>query len=300
MGKVLLNNGVVMPMVGLGTWKLPPDNLKRIIKDSYDLGYRKLDCAWSYRNEVYIGNALKELSIPREEMFITTKLHVKDIRIGIYKYGLMLPKKTIRQAVDEACKRFHTDYIDMYLLHWPWKGYLHMWEEMIRLQEEGRIRAIGGTSFMPYHIEQIKKRFNILPSLNQVEFHPYGADAQLVEYCKSRNIAFESFSSFGSGPSTGYSASNVLSDPLLLELSEKYNRTTGQIILRWITQQGISVIPRASSKLHLAENINIFDFKMTNEDMGKISQLNVDLINWANPWDTVPLSERFNYFDNCL
>lgn len=295
MENVILNNGVAMPKVGLGTWKLPLTDLKRIIKDAYELGYRKLDCAWSYSNEVEIGKTLKELGIPREEMFITTKLHIKDITVGVYKYGLVFPKKTIRKALDEACKRFNTDYIDLYLLHWPWKGYLHMWEEITKLQEEGRIRAIGGTSFMPYHIEQIKKNFNSVPALNQVEFHPYGADLRLVEYCKQHGIAFESFSSFGSAPSTGHSASNVLNEPILLDMSKKYNKTTGQIILRWVIQHGISVVPRSSSRKHLLDNINIFDFELENEDMERINQLNENRINWANPWDTVPISERYRY-----
>lgn len=284
-----------MPRIGLGTWNLPKPDLKRILKDAYDLGYRKLDCAWSYGNEVEIGNAIKELGIPREEFFITTKLHIKDVSWGMYKYGLSIPKKTIRKAVDEACKRFHTDYIDMYILHWPWRNYLHMWEEIEKLNNEGRIRAIGGTSFMPWHIKNIIDNFEVKPALNQVEFHPYGADFRLVEFCQSHDIAFESFSSFGSGPNTGHVAGNILNEPILRELSEKYNRTIGQLILRWILQQGISIIPRSTSKRHLAENIDIFNFDISREDMSIIRHLNLNQINWANPWDTVPSTERYKY-----
>ncbi len=292
---IVLNNGVLMPRIGLGTWNLPKPDLKRILKDAYDLGYRKLDCAWSYGNEVEIGNAIKELGIPREEFFITTKLHIKDVSWGMYKYGLSIPKKTIRKAVDEACKRFHTDYIDMYILHWPWRNYLHMWEEIEKLNKEGRIRAIGGTSFMPWHIKNIIENFDVKPALNQVEFHPYGADHKLVEFCQSHEVTFESFSSFGSGPNTGHVAGNIFNEPILRELSEKYNRTIGQLILRWILQQGISVIPRSTSKRHLAENIDIFNFDISGEDMSRIQHLNLNQINWANPWDTVPVSERYKY-----
>ena len=292
---IVLSNGVLMPRIGLGTWNLPKPDLKRILKDAYDLGYRKLDCAWSYGNEVEIGNAIKELGIPREEFFITTKLHIKDVSWGMYKYGLSIPKKTIRKAVDEACKRFHTDYIDMYILHWPWRNYLHMWEEIEKLNNEGRIRAIGGTSFMPWHIKNIIDNFEVKPALNQVEFHPYGADFRLVEFCQSLDIAFESFSSFGSGPNTGHVAGKIFNEPILRELSEKYNRTIGQLILRWILQQGISIIPRSTSKRHLAENIDIFNFDISREDMSIIQHLNLNQINWANPWDTVPSTERYKY-----
>lgn len=183
----------------------------------------------------------------------------------------------------------------MYILHWPWRNYLHMWEEIEKLNKEGRIRAIGGTSFMPWHIENIIKNFEVKPALNQVELHPYGADYKLVEFCQSRDVAFESFSSFGSGPSTGHVAGNVFNEPVLKELSEKYNRTIGQIILRWILQQGISVVPRSTSKRHLAENRDVFNFNISQEDMLEIQRLNRNLVNWANPWDTVPVSQRYKY-----
>lgn len=287
MNSVLLSNGLNYPLIGLGTYNLDPSKIENTISSALELGYRKFDCAWVYHNEELIGKALSNSNIDRDKIWLTTKLHIKDITFGSYNHGLYFPKKSIRKAFEQACKRLKTDYIDTYMLHWPWKGYLNMWEELVKLYKEGLIKSIGMTGALPYHFQEIEKRFDILPMVNQVEFHPYNCDVSLHEYCKSQRCILESFSSFGSGPSNTGIRKKLTQDPVLIELSYKYRKSSDQVILRWLTQRGISVIPRSENSSHQKENIESFDFTLESSEIENINKLNRNLYVWADPHATI-------------
>lgn len=283
---IILNNGVEMPLVGLGTWALPNDDLITIIKSAYDNGYRKLDTAVKYNNEQEIGNSIKKLNISRKDLFITTKLYGRNL----YNFGrdyhpfFHVQTKSIKRAFEESCKRLGTDYIDLYLIHWPYPEYIKFYLEIEKLYKDGRIKAIGVCSFQPKHIDDLMQKASILPAVNQIEISPYNNQKKIVEYCRSNNIQVEAYSSFGGDKK---SQLFILEDPLLKDIARNHGKSVAQIINRWLVQQNIAILPRSKSTIHQNENISIFDFELSSEEMQYIFKLNKDIFVWGNSEDVV-------------
>lgn len=281
---VTLNNGVKMPMVGLGTHMIPLNQMSKVIATAYELGYRKIDTAWLYGNEETIGNALKENNIPREEMFITSKLNINNLYW--HGYHRRLPNiriRSVRRAFEESCKRLGTDYLDLYLLHWPSPGYEKQWEDVVKLYEEKRIRAIGVSSFLPKHLESLLSKTSIVPAVNQFEINPRNSQTKEILYNQNKGIHVEAYASFGTTKANETASTDILGNESILAISESHGKTPSQVILRWTTQKGVSVIPRSKSRNHLMENLNIFDFELSPEEMKSIDALNQNRYSRGNP-----------------
>lgn len=255
----VLNNGVKMPWLGLGVWRITTqEELNLAIKTALEAGYTSIDTADVYRNEEGVGKAIKESGFPREKLFITTKLANSKQRKG---YDATL------KAFEESRKRLGVEYIDLFLIHWPVKGkYLESWKAMIKLYKEGLVRAIGVSNFQIHHLEDIMNETDVVPAVNQVELHPWLNQNELVDFCKKNNIQVEAHS-----PLMGGHLNEV---PELEEIAKKYGKTPAQIVLRWNLQREIIVIPKSVHADRIIENAQIFDFNLSDEDMNAINTLN--------------------------
>jgi len=263
--KLKLNNGVKIPLFGLGTWDLRGKVGFNIVQWALKAGYRLIDTATYYENEKVIGEAINQSKIPRKDVFITSKVWIDDLGY----------KKTI-DAFNKSLRALNTSYIDLYLIHWPIKEKRKQsWKAMEQLYKEGQIRAIGVSNFAIHHIEEILTEFEIIPAVNQVEFNAFLFQKELLEYCKSKNIKLEAYR-----PITG---GRKLDNRKLIEISKKYNKSTAQILIRWLLQQEIITIPRTSKKERIYENANVYDFNLSDEDMNTITSLNED---FRTTWDT--------------
>lgn len=281
---VILNNGVKMPMVGLGTHKIPNEQLKNVIPLAYELGYRKFDTAWLYQNENIIGCALKDNNIAREDIFLTSKLHVDNLYLGGYHRRIPnLRIRSIKSAFEGSLKRLKTDYIDLYLIHWPFDGYEWMWEELVQLYESKRVRAIGVSSFLPQHLDALLSRTAIIPMVNQFEINPRNTQTSEISYNQSRGIHVEAYASFGTTKANETASIDIMGNDCIQTIANKYGRTSSQIILRWTIQKDISVIPRSKSRGHLMENLDIFNFQLSAKEMEMIDGLNLNRYSRGNP-----------------
>lgn len=280
MNFITLNNGVEMPQIGLGTAFIPLEKLSGVLSDAYSLGYRKFDTAWRYGNEHIIGEKFKKNIIPRSEIFLTTKIHAEDLYHFSYR-RFAIPKKSVRTAIENHCKRLSTDCIDLLLVHWPFRQYLHIYEEILNFINSGSsitIRAVGVSSWLGPHLKKGIEKTGVTPALNQFEINPYLTNAQLTAECRNLNITVESYSSLGS-----QNSKEILSDPVILRIAENIGASPAQTILRWLTQKGISVVPRSSSPRHLESNLNSLDFTLTNDDIEAIDNLNRNSYCGHNP-----------------
>lgn len=278
MKTIRLNNGVEMPQIGLGSYMIPKELLSKTIGEAYRLGYRQIDTAWKYFNEVDIANAFIENGIKREEMFITTKVNANALYLKGYHYGKKGILKNIRNfksisdIVQESFDNLNTDYIDLFLVHWPWPNNVKLYKELEVLYKRGRIRAIGISNFTPLHIKALLDKCEIIPAVNQVEISPLNSQKRLISYCKSQGIAVEAMSTFSHFHSTE-PRKEIMEHKVLVEIAKKYGRSVVQIVLRWMIQQDIIVIPKTWNFDYLKENISIEDFHLSEEDMKKIDAL---------------------------
>lgn len=251
----LLSNNVNIPSIGLGTYKSGNDKeTSEIVKEALDLGYIMIDTAYFYGNEVGIGNGIKESKVNREDIFLVTKLWNED-----HGYD-----KTI-EAFNKSLNNLQVDYIDLYLIHWPNNLNSETWKAFEYLYNIGKVKAIGVCNFKIEHLEELKKTAKIMPMVNQVEIHPFTAKNELIKYCNENNIQVVAWSPISRG--------KVFSNELMIKLSKKYKKTIAQIVLRWHMQKGIIPIPKSSNKNRIKENIDIFDFEISNEDMNLINSL---------------------------
>jgi methylglyoxal/glyoxal reductase len=266
--RAVLHNGVQMPWIGLGVYKAEDgDEVIQSIKWAIDAGYRSIDTASLYNNEAGVGQAIAESDVPREDLFITTKVWNTDQG---YEEAL--------SAFDASLERLGLDYVDLYLVHWPVPGkYKETWRALEKIYEDGRAKAIGVSNFKKHHLEDLIADAKIKPMVNQVEYHPRLTQADLLTYCKQQGIQLEAWRPLLKG--------EIFEEPTLLELADKYNKTVAQIILRWDIQNGVVTIPKSVTKHRIKENIDIYNFKLTNEDMARISALNQDKRNGADPDD---------------
>ena len=254
---IKMNNGVEIPRLGLGTWQAQKGGMARqAVEWALEAGYRHIDTAKIYGNEAGVGQGMRDSGVPREDIFLTTKLWNEDIRRG-----------RVKEAFAESLAALQTDYVDLYLIHWPAKGFEQAWSQMEELHKAGKIRSIGVSNFHKHHFDSLEKTAKILPAANQIESHPYFTNQELVDYCQSRGIAVEVWSPLGG---TG---GNLLKDATLNELAEKYGRTTAQIVLRWHIQRNMIVLPKSTHRDRIFSNREIFDFELSGDDMKRIQGL---------------------------
>lgn len=257
-GYTTLHNGVKMPRLGLGVWKSKEGGeVEKAVRWAIESGYRSIDTAAVYKNEEGVGNAIREVGIDREELFLTTKVWNSD-----QGYDSTLA------AFEESRTKLHVDYVDLYLIHWVVQDkYLETWRALEKLYREGYVKAIGVSNFEPHHIQEIMNRYEVKPMVNQVEFHPYLTQQDVMRFCRENEIQMEAWSPLFQGK-------ELLNESLLLELSEKYGKTPAQIVLRWDLQNGVVTIPKSTNAQRIGENIDVFDFELSDEDVAKISALN--------------------------
>jgi methylglyoxal/glyoxal reductase len=274
--KVVLNNGLEMPVIGLGVFRIPDgEDVINSVKWALEAGYRMIDTAMIYENEKGVGQAIRESGIKREEIFITTKLW--NIDQG-YESAL--------KAIDASLERLGLDYVDLYLVHWPTasgdRGKFtsinkreETWRAMEEIYASGKAKAIGVSNYTIRHLEEMKKYATVPPTVNQVEFHPFLFQEELLNYCKENNIALEAYRSLTAG--------QKISNEVIEKIAQKYNKTDAQVLLRWAIQHGCVVIPKSTHQERIQQNINIFDFELSMEDMQNIDSLNENLRLSPNP-----------------
>ena len=253
---VTLSNGIKMPMIGYGVYQVTKDECERCVSDALKAGYRSIDTAQSYFNEEEVGNAIQKAGVPREDLFLTTKVWVEH-------YGYDACKK----SVDESLKKLKTDYLDLMLLHQPFSDYYGAWRALEDLYEEGVLRAIGVSNFYPDRLVDIASFARIAPMVNQVETHPHNQQTEAKVWMDKYNIRHEAWAPFGEG------RNGLFDDPLLTEIGAKYGKTTAQVMLRWHIQRNTVVIPKSVHYERMVQNIDVFDFKLTDDDMAKISSI---------------------------
>ncbi len=256
MKTVKLNNGVEMPAIGFGVYQIPAGDTERCVSDALEVGYRMIDTAASYFNEKQVGDAIRHSGLKREEIFVTTKLWVQD-----HEYD-----DTLR-AFDLSMKKLGLDYLDLYLIHKPYGNYYAAWRAMERLYKEGRIRAIGVTSFSSERLQDLFLHNEIKPTVNQLETHPFFQQQAAHRFLEQEGIRHEAWAPFAEGQN------DIFNNPLLKAIAGKYGKTVGNVILRWLNQRGVVVIPKSVRKERMIENLNIFDFTLSDEEMARIATL---------------------------
>jgi diketogulonate reductase-like aldo/keto reductase len=259
---VTLNNGIVMPMLGFGVYGLAEgDECVNTVKFAIETGYRSIDTASGYGNEKSVGQAIRESGIPRGDIFLTTKLGNGEQRSG-----------EVLKAFDTSLEKLGLDYIDLYIIHWPCKGfYVDAWLALEKIQASGKAKAVGVSNFQPHHIEDIKKGWRIVPALNQIELHPFLTQKPLLAFCHKHGIAPQAWSPLGGNRPL---QERIFASGTLVKIAEKYKKSPAQIILRWNMEIGVVTIPKSVNPTRIKENFDIFDFNLTPEEITAINALN--------------------------
>ncbi len=257
MQNVILNNGVEMPILGFGVYQIEDaKECEQCVYDAILAGYRLIDTAAAYRNEAAVGRAIKRSGVPREELFITTKLWIQDAGY-----------ESTKQAFEKSLERLQLDYLDLYLIHQPFGDVYGSWRAMEELYHEGKIRAIGVSNFQMDRLVDLMAHNEVVPAVNQVETNPFCQQIDSAKLMKENNVQIESWASFAEG------RNNMFQNEVLASVAEKYNKSAAQVILRWLIQREVVVIPKSIHKERIIENINIFDFELSQEDMERIAAL---------------------------
>lgn len=266
--KITLNNGVKMPGFGLGVYKVEDgDTAVHAVRTAIDVGYRSIDTASFYDNERSVGLAVRESGVPREELFITSKV-----------WNDQQGYESTLKAFDESLEKLGTDYLDLYLIHWPVTGkYKETYRALETLYEEGRVRAIGVSNFHVHHLENLLADCKVKPAVNQVEYHPHLSQVELKAFCEKENIQLEAWSPLKRG--------RLLNEPTIVEIGNKYGKSAAQVILRWDIQHHVITIPKSITAERIQENANIFDFTLTQQEMTQIDNLNKNERAGSNPDD---------------
>ncbi|KPM49771.1 aldo/keto reductase [Jiulongibacter sediminis] len=257
MQKVKLNNGIEMPIMGFGVFQIPDlKECEQVVSDALEVGYRSIDTAASYMNEEAVRNAIKNSGIAREDLFVTTKLWIQ-------KNGY---EDTLK-AFDASMKKLQLNYLDLYLIHQPYGDVYGEWRAMEKLYKEGRIRAIGVSNFHPDRLMDLMVNNEIKPAVNQVETHPFQQQTDNQKFMAENSIQIESWAPFAEGKN------DIFSNELLAGIGDKYGKSIAQVILRWLTQRGVLVIPKSARKERMVENFNSLDFQLSEDEMQSISTL---------------------------
>lgn len=292
-GKVKLNNGLLMPILGLGTWQSPDNEVYEAVKTAIEVGYRHIDCAYCYGNEVPVGrainDAISEGLVKREELFVVSKLWLT-----------FFTRERVREGLRRSLTNLGLDYLDLYLIHWPISlaqvddkiftgdanGYaidgevdfVDTWKGMEDVLKDGLVKSIGVSNFNSEQIARILRNSSVLPATNQVESHPYLAQKKLIEFCREKGIPMTAYSPLGN-PGSAYNSNpdkrNILEDPLVTKLAKKYKKTAGQILIRFQVQRGVAVIPKSVKRSRILENIQVFDFQLSADEITALENLDV-------------------------
>ncbi|KAA9151356.1 aldo/keto reductase [Amycolatopsis acidicola] len=252
-----LNNGVAIPQLGFGVYQVPAEDTAQVVQTALETGYRSIDTAAAYRNEAGVGEALRAAGLPREELFVTTKLWNSD-----HGYDATL------RAFDASMAKLGLDYLDLYLIHWPLPARgtaVDTWRAFEKLYADGRVRAIGVSNFEIAHLRELLARTDIVPAVNQIELHPYLQQGDLRAFHAEHGIATEAWSPLGQGA--------VLGDEMIAGLADKYGKSPAQIVLRWHLQRGTVVIPKSATPSRIAENFGVFDFELATDDVAELGEL---------------------------
>lgn len=258
------NQTISVPLLGLGVWKSRPKECFDAVKSALEVGYRHIDTAAIYGNEADVGRAIDESGIKRSEIFLVTKLWNAD-------QGF----EEAQKAIDVSLKKLGTDYVDMYLIHFPVSGKRkESWKALEKIKKEGKAKSIGVSNFMVTHLKELLNETDIIPAMNQVEYHPFLQDTKLKEYCEKNGILLEAYSPLAHG--------QKLEDERVTKLAKKYNKSNAQILIRWSLQSGNVVIPKSKNPIRIKENADVFDFTLSQDDMKEISNWNE---NFRTCWD---------------
>lgn len=253
---VTLSNGVKMPILGYGVYQVTKEECERCVLDALKVGYRHIDTAQAYFNEEEVGSAIKKSGIPREEIFITTKVWIDN-------FGY----ENTKRSIDESLKKLQTDYIDLVLLHQPFYDIYGAWRALEELYGAGKIRAIGISNFYADRMVEFSAFNRIKPMVNQMETHIFNQQKELKKWADKYDVRLEAWGPFGEG------RKGTFENPVLIKIGEKYGKTAAQVMLRWNIQRGVIVIPKSTHKERMEENFNVFDFVLSDEDMAEISAL---------------------------
>ncbi|MFC4712889.1 aldo/keto reductase [Planococcus dechangensis] len=268
MNHVILNNKLEMPQLGFGVWQVDNDQAAAAVSKALETGYTSIDTAMIYKNEAGVGQALKETNVPREDLFITTKVWNADQGYD----------NTLR-AFDESLERLGLDYVDLYLIHWPtpeFDQYVDTYKALEKLHKDGRVKAIGVCNFEAEHLQRLLDECDVPPVLNQIECHPYLAQNELKEFCAQHDIFVEAWSPLDQG-------GEVLQDEVIQQIAEAHKKSPAQIVLRWHLQNNTIVIPKSVTPSRIEENFDVFGFELSEEDMNQIDGLNQNRRKGAHP-----------------
>ncbi|WP_337031410.1 aldo/keto reductase [Paenibacillus illinoisensis] len=257
MQTVTLNNGVKMPIIGFGVYQVPDaEECENAVYEALMAGYRLIDTASGYLNEEAVGRAIKRSGVPREELFITTKLWVQDASY-----------ESAKLAFNKSLNKLQLEYLDLYLIHQPFGDYYGAWRAMEELYHEGKIKAIGVSNFLPDRLMDLIVHNEIVPAVNQVETHPFYHQTESATFMKEQGVQHQSWAPFAEG------LNNMFGNEVLISIAEKHSKSVAQVVLRWLVQRGVVVIPKSVKKERIVENFNIFDFELDTEDIEQITAL---------------------------
>ncbi|MGQ5709536.1 aldo/keto reductase [Lactobacillus sp. PSON] len=260
MDYIKLNDGNQMPMLGFGVFQVPDlKQAEQAVTDAIDVGYRLFDTAAAYANEKAVGKAINKSGIDRDEFFVTSKLWVSDFTYEKAKKG-----------IDNSLQKLNMDYMDLYLLHQPYGDIAGAWRALEEAQQAGKIKSIGVSNFYPDQLKNLELMSDVKPAVNQIEVSPWYQQTNDVKFNQSEDIAVEAWAPFAEGKH------NIFTNETIAEIGKKYSKSNGQVILRWLLQRGIVVIPKSVHKTRMAENFDVFDFELSNEDMKKIASLDMN------------------------
>lgn len=265
---ITLNNGLRMPQLGYGVWQVPEDEVTPAVTKAIEVGFRSIDTAKVYKNEKGVGDAIDRSNVPREDLFITTKVWNTD-----QGYDNTL------KAFDESLEKMGLDYVDLYLIHWPtpeYDDYVETYKAMEKLYKDGRAKAIGVCNFNIEHLQRLLDECEVTPVVNQVECHPYLQQAKLQEFCQKNDIYLEAWSPLMQG-------GEVLNNDVVKEIADQYSKTAAQVIIRWHLQSGRIVIPKSVTPSRIEENFDVFGFELSNEDIEKIATLDQNVRKGPEP-----------------
>ena len=254
---VTLNNGVEMPILGFGVYQIPAEETEQAVSDALDAGYRHLDTAAAYGNEEAVGRAIRSSGIPRDELFVTTKLWIQDRPV----------EDNARRAAETSLQKLGLDTIDLYLIHQPYGDIYGAWRVMQELHLQGTLRAIGVSNLYPDRLVDLIEHNEVVPAVNQIETHPFFQRADYQELMRERGVQIESWGPLAEG------RNDLFTDPTLTAIGEPYGKSVAQVVLRWLVQREVVVIPKSVRPERMAENIDVFDFQLSEEEMSRIAAM---------------------------
>lgn len=281
MKQIMLSNGVQMPMEGFGVFQIPNDACEAVVLTALKTGYRLIDTASSYQNEKAVGEAIRKSGIPREELFITTKAYIQEM-------GYEKTKLTFERSL----KNLGLDYLDLYLIHMPFGDYYGAWRAMEELYEQGKIRAVGVCNFLPDRLLDLCKNVRIRPMINQIEHHPHDQRDEELALMKKMGVQPEAWAPFAEG------LKGMFSEPLILELAQKYHKTPGQILLRWNIENGCAVIPKTVHESRMRGNLDIWDFQLSKQDLERMKELDKGVPSMLDTRDINEIERVYAYLDD--